>query len=352
MSRTGVEAKPAWQAVPVTVRRLTERHLGAPVKRAARIWGGYTPTPTYRLRLTDGRCAFFKAVSAASNEFARAAHAREERVYRDHIDLIQPWAPTLFGAFQADDWMVLLLEDLGPKSAPPWTPRLAREVAGALGKFHQARLGHEFPSWLPGPERSLLTESRLWEWIDDADRRNALAALAGPAAPDALDWLTRAAPELGRASRSLIDAAEPHTLLHRDVRSDNLRWLDRRLRLFDWPHLGIGPAEYDVAAFAQSVTAEGGVEPEAIMGWYAERAPVRSNVLDAAVAGLAGFFADQTWRPDIPGLPRLRAFQRRQLGVTLKWASLRLELPPPDWLQYVRHDYVAIPRSSRRNPSG
>jgi hypothetical protein len=105
--------------------------------------------------------------------------------------------------------------------------------------------------------------------------------------------------------------------------------------LFDWPHLGIGPAEYDLAAFAQSVTAEGGVEPEAILGWYAERAPIRSSVIDAAVAGLAGFFADQAWRPDIPGLPRLRPFQRSQLVVTLRWASERLSLPWPDWLDYV-----------------
>jgi hypothetical protein len=54
--------------------------------------------------------------------------------------------------------------------------------------------------------------------------------------------------------------------------------------------------------------------------------------LDAEVADLALYFADQAWRPDIPGLPRLRAFQRRQFRITLAWAARRLHLPPPTWL--------------------
>lgn len=105
----------------------------------------------------------------------------------------------------------------------------------------------------------------------------------------------------------------------------------------DWPHVGVGPAEYDVAAFAQSVTTEDGPAPEQVMAWYADRAPVRLAVLDAAVAALAGYFADQAWQPDIPGLPRLRAFQRRQLAVTLAWASRRLALPDPTWLRGIQH---------------
>ena len=68
------------------------------------------------------------------------------------------------------------------------------------------------------------------------------------------------------------------------------------------------------------------------MAWYAERAPLRPEVLDASVAAIAGFFAHGSWRPDIPGLPRLRTFQRRQLRVTLAWAAQRLGLPAPSWL--------------------
>ena len=92
MSRTGVEPKPAWRSVPERVPRRAEDTLGARVDRGARVWGGYTPTPTFRLRLGDGRGALFKAVGPTSNAFSRAAHDREERVYRELSDVIAPWA--------------------------------------------------------------------------------------------------------------------------------------------------------------------------------------------------------------------------------------------------------------------
>jgi aminoglycoside phosphotransferase (APT) family kinase protein len=147
--------------------------------------------------------------------------------------------------------------------------------------------------------------------------------------------LEAAAPALARTAAGLGAAGPPHAFLHRDTRSDNLRWVGGRLRLVDWPHVGVGPPEEDLAAFAQSVAVEGGPEPEQVLAWYVARAPVRPAVLDAAVAAVAGFFADQAWRPELPGLPRLRGFQRRQLRVSLAWAAQRLSLPPPTWLARV-----------------
>ncbi|HEV2235583.1 MAG TPA: hypothetical protein VGR57_02885, partial [Ktedonobacterales bacterium] len=109
-----------------------------------------------------------------------------------------------------------------------------------------------------------------------------------------------------------------------DTRSDNLRFAGGRLVLFDWPWAGVGRPELDVAAFAQSVTVEGGAAPERVVAWYAERLPLRDEALDAAVAWLAAFFALRAWEPELPDLPRLRGFQRRQLAVVLAWAARRL----------------------------
>ena len=329
MSRTGVEPKPRWATLPPEVRGMAEATLGSRVCRAARVWGGYTPTPTYRLRLADGRRAFFKAIGPADNDFARAAHAREERIYRELADVIAPWAPALLGAFHCGVWMALLLEDLGPKSAPPWTSGLARGVSRALGDFHASTLGRSLPDFLPRPERYLLTERRLWGWARDAAALAPVAGLAGERADEAARWLEAFVPALASASRALADVGERWSLVHQDARSDNLRWLSGRLVLLDWPHAAVGPAEDDAAAFAQSVAVEGGPDPERVMAWYAERAPVRTEVLDAAVASWASFFAFHAPQPEIPGLPRLRTFQRRQLAVTLAWASRRLGLPEP-----------------------
>jgi hypothetical protein len=106
--------------------------------------------------------------------------------------------------------------------------------------------------------------------------------------------------------------------------------------MFDWPFAAAGPAELDVAAFAQGVAAEGGPSPERVVAWYEEVLPLRARELDASIAGIAGYFADRAWRAPLPGLPRLRSIQRRQLIATLAWAAHRFALPEPRWLDAVK----------------
>jgi hypothetical protein len=105
--------------------------------------------------------------------------------------------------------------------------------------------------------------------------------------------------------------------------------------MFDWPFASVGPAEFDAAAFAQAVAAEGGPTPERVLAWYEEVVALRPGALDACIAGIAGLFADRAWRPPVPGLPRLRSIQRRQLKATLPWAARRLDLPHPEWIDAV-----------------
>jgi hypothetical protein len=331
MARAGAEAKLPWRGVPARVRQEVGRLLGAPVTRGARVWGGYSPTPTFRLLLTDGRRAFFKGVYGGSSDFARDALAREERVYSELGEMIAPWTPRYFGTIREADWRALLLEDVGPKSAPPWTPALTRRVAHAYAAFHGATLGARLPGWLELPPRLFGDES--WDRVAAAtDEFRAVAALAGERQAEARSWLLAAHPALARAGGQAVDLAGPLALLHLDTRSDNLRFAGGRLMLFDWPWTGVGRPELDVVPFAQSVTVEGGAAPEQVVAWYAERLPLRDEAVDAALAWLAAFFALRAWEPEIPELPRLRGFQRRQLGVVLMWAARRLGLPEPEWV--------------------
>jgi hypothetical protein len=119
MPRYGIEDKPPWKAVPGNVRRQVQEILGSPVARRMRVWGGYSPTPSFRLSLVDGRRIFFKGTYRASNDFAHAALTREERVYRELSGVIGPWAPRYYTAFTHDDWHVLLLEDVAPEPCHP-----------------------------------------------------------------------------------------------------------------------------------------------------------------------------------------------------------------------------------------
>ena len=330
MSRTGVEAKLPWSSVPETIRQQVAVALGAPVVRAMRIWGGYAPTPTYRLVLADGRRAFLKGTFAESNEFSRNALLFEERVYRELAAPLGSWMPRLYAGFHHDDWHILILEDLGPKSVPPWTPGRTRAITHALAAFHRSTLAKKLPDWLPGPEEGLGGES--WTRTrEESCSFHHLAALAGEDAQEAVQWLEMISPLIEQLLAQPTLKQEPYAILHGDIRSDNLRFVRGRLYLFDWPSIMVGRPEWDITAFAQSVTVEGGPSPEQIMSWYAERFPVRTDAVDCALAWCLTFFADRAWRPEIPGLPRLRRFQCQQFAVLALWAARRWSLPSPDW---------------------
>ena len=316
--------------MPREVKDDVARLLGSPVARAARVYGGYAPSATFRLILADGRPAFFKGVSASSNDYMRDALPREERVYRELGRFIHPWAPRFFGSFKRRDWHVLLLEDVGPKTMPPWSPAKARRSARSFAKFHASTHGRPLPRWLSRTGHHEL--AGLWRSLSDSGELAKTAALARRRVAEAREWLDVALPLLRQTAERLVRLRAPHSLVHGDTRSDNTRLQGEQLRMFDWNFAGVGPHEFDAAGFAQATEAEGGPSAERTMDWYAEVMPIRDTYVDASVAGIAGYFADRAWRPPIPGVPRVRAFQRRQLVVSLAWAARRLDLPEPRWL--------------------
>ncbi len=333
MSRTGREPKLPWALVPEAVKADVARLFRSPVARAERVFGGYSPSATFRVRLRDGRRAFFKGVHAGSNDIMRDGLEIEERLYRTAHELLGDVAPRFLGSIRRDDWHALLLEDLGPATVPPWTAARAQRAMTAYARFHARTLGRPVPPWIA--RRRYRAFTPLWHDLGASGDLERTASLAR-AQDAALEWLDVALPVLDRAARALERERGPEVFLHMDTRSDNLRLQGTRLRLFDWNLSCTGAAEVDVVAFAQSIAVEGGPPPERLLDWYARVMPLRPAAVTHAVATIAGFFADRAWRAPIPGLPRLRPFQRRQLKVTLAWAARALELPEPRWLNGVR----------------
>lgn len=319
--------------MPREVKDEVARILGSPVVRAARVYGGYAPSATFRMVLADGRPAFFKGINAASNEHMHDALPREERVYRELGRYIRPWAPAFLGSFKRLDWHVLLLEDVGPQTMPPWSPAKARRTARSYATFHASTQGRPLPRWLSRSEHHDF--AGYWRSLSESGELANTAALARRRAEEAREWLDVALPPLRQSAERLVRLRAPHSLMHFDTRSDNVRLQGERLRMFDWNFASVGPHEMDAAGFAQATEAEGGPSVDRTMGWYAEVMPLRESHLDASVAGIAGYFADRAWRPAIPGLPRVRSWQRRQLKVALAWAARRLDLPEPHWLAAV-----------------
>jgi Phosphotransferase enzyme family len=331
ISRTGVEPKPRWRDLPATVRTAVAETTGTSVARATRAFGGYGPSPTFRLRLANGRRVFLKGLAPDATEPMRQGFLRELRVYEEVHDRIDAVAPTVHGHFSCADWQILLLEDLGPKSVPPWRHVLTHQILRETGRWHRRQPADELPDWVPRPDEWFHREAP-WGWIEEPSEVARRASVAGPSAQEAAAWFQRSGVRLAEVTRGLLEAAGGSVMLHGDIRSDNLRWTRGRLYLFDWSSVRAGAAELDLAMFAQSITVEGGWEPEQVVSWYGESNPVDAATLDSAVCWAAAFFADRAWRPDVPGLPRLRRFQRQQLRVTLGWAAQRLQLPSPGWL--------------------
>jgi hypothetical protein len=323
------EAKPPWSDVPRAVKAEVARILGSPVARAERAYGGYAPSATFRVVLRDRRRAFLKStypLPAGSGVIWGVAE--EERAYRALGERIRPWAPALLGSFQVAGWHGLLLEDLGPSDVPPWTGRLARRAARDFAELHRANLRMRPTSTIT---------ATLWRRFTDRWPKADLARVAGLARgreDEAREWLDVAIPVLRSAGPRLGRARTRRTLLHLDARSDNLR-VRHGLRLFDWNFACVGPPELDVAAFAQSIAAEGGPPPERFVDAYRERLALDDRVLGLAVAAIAGLFAQRAPEPPVPGLPRLRSVQRRQLKASLPWAARLLDLPEARWLAAV-----------------
>ena len=328
------EAKPAWSAVPLEVRRESERRLRSRVTRATIAYGGYAPSATFRLLLANGKRAFFKAAYPLPKDSVVIIPVdKEEKRYVALAPFTGRFVPRIFASFRLAGWHVLLMEDLGPPTMPPWSPDKVRRAARSYARFHQSTCGKTLPRWLSRTQHHAF--GVYWDRLAKTGQLDGTASLARRHADDAREWLDVALPVLRDTERDLSRARRPFALLHFDTRSDNLRLLGDRLVMFDWPFASVGPAEFDFAAFAQSITAEGGPLPEDVLAAYVEVLPLRARELDASIAGIAGYFADRSWRPPLPGLPRLRSIQRRQLKATLRWAARRFALAEPRWLDAV-----------------
>lgn len=329
------EDKPRWLAVPDELKVQVDDVLGARVTSARRAFGGYGPSATFVLTLEDGGRVFLKGVYPLPEGSAvRWSLDVEERVYQELGRTIRPWAPQYLGSVRADGWHALLLEAVAGRRFPPWAGRTAALAARSYAAFHASTIGGTLPDWLPRDQH--LEFVGFWQGIAaDREAFERLIGSAGHGRADARAWLSENLDALAAAEPPLADVGRPFALLHFDTRSDNIRLDGDLLRMFDWPFACVGPVEFDLAAFAQSIESEGGLPVERVVGWYEEVLRVRADVLTASVAAIAGYFADRAPRPDPPGLPRLRSVQRRQLKASLAWAARALHLAPPDWLAAV-----------------
>ena len=304
----------AWEAAPAWLRVEVEARLGGRVVEAVTQPGGFSPGVAARLRLADGRRAFVKAVGPEPNPDSPGIHHSEARVM-SVLPGAAP-APRLLWSIDRRGWVALAFEDVdGAEPALPWRPGELRRVLEMVAAMATALT--PAPAGVPPIGERLRDSFVGW-------RRLAAARDAGDDDLAGLDpWAARHLDRLAELEAGWPAAAEGQTLLHSDLRADNLLLTPTRVVAVDWPWACVGAAWVDLLLLLPSVAMQGGPDPEATFAAHPVAAGADPGAVTTVLAALAGFMVGGARLPPPPGLPTLRAFQHGQGVVGLDWLARR-----------------------------
>jgi hypothetical protein len=297
------------------VRVEVESLVGARVVDTRSGAGGYSPSFASRCDLDDGRRVFVKAVSPAQNPESPDMLRSEIDATRRLPDEVA--APRLLHVYDDGDWIVGVFENVdGHMPGRPWVPDETREVLAAVRKLGTVPLADSTRA-LPKAEDRLATVFCGWATLANLPPAGALD-----------DWSSAHIDDLVALESGWSDSVSGDALVHLDVRSDNILIEPTgRVVLVDWPHACIGSQWLDCLVMIPSMVLEGAGEPQELAKRIGIDAP--GSAIDAVVAALAGTFTWAASRPDPPGLPTVRAFQRAQAEVAVRWLRTRLGDPVP-----------------------
>jgi len=279
-----------------------ERILGGRPLRWAAVTGGYSTAPRWVVTLADGRSCFAKV---GATPWTRPAVRREYKVY---TVLQAPFVPRLLGWEDHPDYPLLLLEDLSTGTwPPPWTSERVDRVLATLGAVATTSPPESFTT-------AELYRQNLSGRPQVSQKPEAFLSLG----LSSRGWLEHALPSLLEASsRAILDGP---SLVHYDVRSDNICFLDDRTIFLDWTDACRGNPMLDLVAWLPSLALERGPQPDELVGEEAAD----------LVALISGYWASRAGLPPPDGAPFVRSIQRAQLTVALPWAARLLQLPSPD----------------------
>ena len=255
----------SWSEVPERVRQEIERRLGSPVIEAITQPGGFSPGLAARLVTSSGRRAFVKGVPPDRNLDTPDIH-RQEAAVVSRLPAGLP-VPRLLWWFD-EDWVVLAFEDVdGRHPREPWDAGELRAVLAAIDHLTEALTPAPIQVH---PAGDLFGGWRGWRSLAEA-------------APAGLDpWALRNLDRLVKLEAAAPAAVSGDTLLHCDIRADNVLLAGDSVYIVDWPWASLGAAWVEALCFAPSVEMQGGP-------------------------------------PAPPGLPTLRPFQVAQGEVALRW---------------------------------
>jgi hypothetical protein len=272
--------------------------------------GGFSPGATTVLEW-PGRSVFVKAVGSALNPESPGMHRREV-VVSTALPRSQHF-PRLLASHDDGDWVALAFDAVdGRPPRHPWDESELATVTDALSSLHRDLTPSPLPLLNPLAD---YVRHMFGGWAEMA---------AMDARPPGLDeWSCRHLDRLAELESAWPAACEGPTLVHGDVRADNVLLTSDGVVFVDWPHAAVGTPVFDVIGWAPSVVLEGGPPPEELLARHVPPVKVDPEVITVLLAAVCGFFIERSLRPPPPGLPTIRAFQAAQGAVALAWLRRR-----------------------------
>lgn len=300
-----------WSEAPSGLVTAVESTLGAKVVRAETQIGGFSRGIASRLRCKGGLSAFVKAVRTNDDAFALSLYEHEAAVTQS-LPKVLP-APLLLGEARVEDWFALVFEDVpGRTISVPWRRDDLQAVTQHVTQLTELATPCPVPNLMPwGGE---LTEWRGWNFMSAASGIPETAP-AG-CREHALD--------LAKLEAEFPDAVAGDTLLHSDLRSDNIirdRDDTGQVTFVDWAHASRGASWIDPMIFALCVAVQGADDPEGVFLSIPHARLADPHAVNTALAALAGRFI---LAATTPGPIALRAFQRAESRVCASWLAQRL----------------------------
>jgi hypothetical protein len=299
-----------WAEVPDAVQRWAAVVGGGPPTGARDLRGGFSPGAVARLEVPRGE-VFIKAVGRALNPESPGMHRREAEISAALPR--SPRFPRLIDTYDDGDWVALAFEAIdGDLPRTPWEAGQLAAACEALAVMHRELTPCPQPSVAPA---AIHLGPVFVGWAR-------LASMGHP--PPGLDsWSVRHLDRLAALESRWAAASLGDTLVHGDIRSDNMLIGPAGTTFVDWPHASVATPVLDLVEWAPSVALEGGPDPEELLARHQPSSLADPDVVDALLTAVTGYLISHSLQPAPPGLPTLRAFQAAQGEVARAWLARR-----------------------------
>jgi Phosphotransferase enzyme family len=297
-----------WNELPPEIRAEVETYFGSPVVEAKTQPGGFSPGVAAKILTGGGDAAFVKCASSLVSQFSADANRREIK----HASALQgnPRIPRLLHSFESEGWVTLIYEVVeGKHPALPWKidelDFVFSELVQLSASLTPCPHSEQFQTLEEG------SDATFSGWRNFTNAGSAIEELEDPWVEKHLGVLTDLEADWTRAARGT-------SLVHTDLRADQILIAKDRAFFLDWPHAKIGAPWIDFLFMAPSIVLQGGPGMNSLI----HRSPlanVRKSDLLSVAAALAGFFLWNSLQPPPPRLVTLRAFQRSQGNVMTEW---------------------------------